>query len=204
MTEHIEQLDVLTAYVREAIRRDTRQYHDLPKYRRTERANLHHRLMLLVPVDKDTRTYLAQLRKSQNTSGFAAAPERLVSVLLTVFATGVVFIPETHVLWDAPFPANLVEQYCTRDYGLTFMSPPNYKVATRRLQELTASATEFRRLKDYREFLIKRGLANRLPKSRLMEEVDRVKNLRTRLKVFLKPEEFDLLRRHQKLLFADE
>lgn len=204
MTEYIEQLDVLTLVVREAIRRDTRLYQELPKFRHTERANLHQRLRLLVPAYKDSRTYLAQLKTSQNSSGFASAPDRLVSTLLTLFATGTVFIPETHILWNAPFPANLVEQHCTRDYGLTFMSLPYYKPSTRRLQELKASANEFRRLKDYRELLIKQGLTDKPPKTRLMEEVDQVKILRTRLKVFLKPEEFDLLRRYQKLLFADE
>ena len=203
MTEYIEYLDALTLVVREAIRRDTRLYKDLPKFQRVQRANLHRRLRLLVPPYKDSRVYLAQLTTGQNTSGFASAPDRLVSVLLTLFAPGMVDIPDTHILWEAPLPANLVEQHCTRDY-VVLHDPRHYKEDTPMLRELKGYATEFRRLKAYREMLKSRGLSCTPHQTRTMEEVAQVKDIRTRVKALLKPEEFELISRYRKLLFAGD
>ena len=202
MHEHIEQLQALTAALRDVIRQDKREHKDLPKYRRTERANLHHRLMLLVPVVKDTRTYVAQLKTGQSTDDFRCAPDRLVSVLLSLFATGKVFVPESHDLWQIQLPAALVEAHCNRYYEYPFKQS-FYRENDKFIQFCKQHAKGLSVLGDYRGLLLEHDLsAQNSSQTRKMKELSAALALKTRLKTLLKPEEFDLLRRYQKAVFA--
>jgi hypothetical protein len=202
MHEHIEQLQALTTGLRDVIRKDKGEHKDLPKYRRTERANLHHRLMLLVPVVKDTRIYLSQLKTCQSTEDSRCAPDRLVSVLLSLFATGKVFVPETHDLWQIPLPAALVEAHCNRYYEYPFQQS-FYRANDKFNQFCKQHATGLSLLGDYRALFLEHDLsAQNSSQTRKMKELSTALALKTRLKMLLKPEEFDLLRRYQKAVFA--
>jgi hypothetical protein len=201
MIEDVQAIQALCDTVREAINTDRKLQKTLPSFRRTERANLHHRLQVLVPVCQDTRRFLLQVRDKQNFENFRLAPERLVSQLLSYFATGMVFIPADHLLWKAPLPQELVRKYFRRHYPNAPFFHPGYKTDGELIAFL--KSVPGKTLDDYRTALRTTDIKTGKPlPTQQIEEVNEVLKLKVRLQSILTPAEFDLLRRHYKALLV--
>jgi hypothetical protein len=199
MIEDVQAIQTLCDTVREAIRADRKLQKTLPSFRRTERANLHHRLQVLVPVWQDTRRFLLQVRDKQSFDNFRLAPERLVSQLLSYFATGIVFIPADHVLWTTPLPQKLVQKYFRRHYTNAPFFHPGYRTDGELIEFMKSVPGET--LEDYRTAMRTTDIETGKPlPTQLIEEVNEVLALKVRLQSILTPAEFDLLRRHHKAL----
>ena len=204
MTDHLATLQTLCDSLREAIRKDRGAKKDLPRYRRTERANLHHRLVLLVPVYRDLRKRLLQAKGQQNQDNFRFAPERVVATLLSYFASGQIFVPVDHPLWSAPLPASLV-QACLKDEYF-YVIPLNGTRALRddRFVEYVKHV-EGKTLADYRDALRTTDIPTGKPGHTVqMEEVAQAQALKVKLKSILTPAEFDLMSRHIKVILAKD